>query len=80
MIKLASECSRRNRCLRLALSAATALTLAACSGSAERFADFSDVSTSSLPDEQVTVAQAPAPPALPALRERSPARQGATRC
>ena len=61
MIKLPSECSRHIWCLRLALSAATALTLAACSGSAERFADFSDVSTSSLPAEQVTVAPTPAP-------------------
>jgi murein DD-endopeptidase MepM/ murein hydrolase activator NlpD len=77
MTNLASECSRRNRRLRLALSAATALTLAACSGSADRFADFSDVSTSSLPDEQVSVAQAPAP-RMSGQGNQRPAWQNAT--
>ncbi|MFW6076676.1 MAG: peptidoglycan DD-metalloendopeptidase family protein [Hyphomicrobiales bacterium] len=54
MIKLASECSRHGGRIRLALLTATALTLAACSGSVDRFTDFSDVNTSSLPDEQAT--------------------------
>ena len=52
MIRLDSETPRRAAHLRVALMAATALTLAACSGSADRLTDFSDVNTSSLPAEQ----------------------------
>lgn len=77
MTKLASESSRHGWCLRLALSTATALTLAACSGSADRFADFSDVSTSSLPAEQATVAEAP-PPQMSGQGNGRPAWQNAT--
>ncbi|HUF44012.1 MAG TPA: peptidoglycan DD-metalloendopeptidase family protein [Aestuariivirgaceae bacterium] len=55
MTMLTIQCSRYRGRVRLALLAATALTLAACSGSVERFADFSDVSTSSLPAEQSAV-------------------------
>jgi hypothetical protein len=49
---LAMQYSRHGGRLRLALVTATALALGACSGSVERFADFSDVSTASLPAEQ----------------------------
>lgn len=52
MIRLDSETLRQAARFRVALMAATALTLAACSGSADRLADFSDVNTSSLPAEQ----------------------------
>jgi murein DD-endopeptidase MepM/ murein hydrolase activator NlpD len=52
MTMLAKQYSRHGGRLRLGLVAATALALGACSGSAERFADFSDVSTASLPAEQ----------------------------
>lgn len=52
MIRLDSETPRQAARLRVALMAATALTLAACSGSADRLTDFSDVNTSSLPAEQ----------------------------
>jgi murein DD-endopeptidase MepM/ murein hydrolase activator NlpD len=55
MTMLTIQCSRHRGRVRLALFAATSLTLAACSGSVERFADFSDVSTSSLPAEQSAV-------------------------
>ena len=58
MIRLDSETPRRAGCLRVALMAATALTLAACSGSADRLADFSDVNTSSLPAEQTADVEA----------------------
>lgn len=47
-LAIACRCAAR----RLVLVSATALSLAACSSSADRFADFSDVNTSSLPDEQ----------------------------
>lgn len=56
----------------LALLAATAFVVAACSGSAERFADYPDVNTSSLPKEQAAadedsrVAKSPLPDSRPA--------------
>jgi murein DD-endopeptidase MepM/ murein hydrolase activator NlpD len=59
MTNLASACGRHGGHLRLVLLTATALTLAACSGSMDRFADFSDVSTSSLPAEQETAGDLP---------------------
>ena len=58
MIRLDSETPRRAGCLRVALMAATALTLAACSGSADRLADFSDVNTASLPGGQTADVEA----------------------
>jgi murein DD-endopeptidase MepM/ murein hydrolase activator NlpD len=58
MIRLDSETPRRAGCFRVALMAATALTLAACSGSADRLADFSDVNTSSLPAGQTADVEA----------------------
>jgi murein DD-endopeptidase MepM/ murein hydrolase activator NlpD len=58
MIRLDSETPRRAGHLRVALMAATALTLAACSGSADRLTDFSDVNTSSLPAEQTADVEA----------------------
>jgi LysM repeat protein len=76
MTNLASESSRYGGRLRLVLLTATALTLAACSGSADRFADFSDVSTSSLPAEQVTAEGVPSPPTHEQQSER-PAWQNA---
>ena len=59
MIKLASACVRRGGHLRLVLLTATALSLAACSASVDRFTDFSDVSTSSLPAGQETASDLP---------------------
>jgi murein DD-endopeptidase MepM/ murein hydrolase activator NlpD len=58
MIRLDSETFRQAARLRVALMAATALTLAACSGSADRLTDFSDVNTSSLPAEQTADVEA----------------------
>ncbi|HUE45705.1 MAG TPA: LysM domain-containing protein, partial [Aestuariivirgaceae bacterium] len=58
MIRLDSETFRQAARPRVALMAATALTLAACSGSADRLADFSDVNTSSLPAEQTADVEA----------------------
>jgi murein DD-endopeptidase MepM/ murein hydrolase activator NlpD len=54
MTMLATEYSRYGVGYRLMLFTAAALTLAACSGSAGRFADVSDVNTSSLPAEQAS--------------------------
>jgi murein DD-endopeptidase MepM/ murein hydrolase activator NlpD len=58
MIRLDSESPRQAARLRVALMAATALTLAACSGSADRLADFSDVNTASLPAGQAADVEA----------------------
>ena len=58
MIRLHSETPRQAARLRVALMAATALTLAACSGSADRLTDFSDVNTASLPAEQTADVEA----------------------
>jgi murein DD-endopeptidase MepM/ murein hydrolase activator NlpD len=58
MIRLDRETSRQAARLRVVLMAATAFTLAACSGSADRLADFSDVNTSSLPAEQTADVEA----------------------
>jgi murein DD-endopeptidase MepM/ murein hydrolase activator NlpD len=58
MIRLDSETSRQAARLRVALMAATALTLAACSGSADRLTDFSDVNTASLPAGQTADVEA----------------------
>jgi LysM repeat protein len=57
MTMLATECSRYGVGFRLMLFTAAALSLAACSSSAGRFADVSDVNTSSLPAEQATDTQ-----------------------
>lgn len=58
MIRLDSETFRQAARLRVTLMAATALTLAACSGSADRLTEFSDVNTSSLPAEQTADVEA----------------------
>jgi LysM repeat protein len=58
MIRLDSETPRQAARLRVALMAATALTLAACSGSADRLTDFSDVNTASLPAGQTADVEA----------------------
>jgi murein DD-endopeptidase MepM/ murein hydrolase activator NlpD len=57
MTILATECSSYGVGFRLMLFTAAALSLAACSSSAGRFADVSDVNTSSLPTEQATETQ-----------------------
>jgi murein DD-endopeptidase MepM/ murein hydrolase activator NlpD len=77
MTNLASESSCHGRRFRLVLLTATALTLAACSGSVDRFADFSDVRTSSLPAEQAGAIEAPSSPGSARGNER-PAWQNAT--
>ena len=79
MINSACESSRHNGRFRLALLTATALTLAACSGSADRLADFSDFSTSSLPAEQETgVAAAPLPEASSPTSQRPAWQNGSS--
>ncbi len=75
MIRLDSETPRHAGCLRMALLAATALTLAACSGSADRLAEFSDVNTSSLPAEQT--ADVDAAPLREGQQSERPAWQNA---